>query len=110
MAIAKQIKHGTQPVAAQRGGNLHAFKAKALANHAVKQAYDALDDEFAYIDTLLKARMSAGLTQQELAERIGTTQSAVARLESGRGKHSASMSTLNKYAQALGKRLVIRLA
>jgi ribosome-binding protein aMBF1 (putative translation factor) len=91
-------------------GSFKAFKARALSRTEVKQAYAALDEEFAYLDTLLKARLGAGLTQQELAERIGTTQSAVARLESGKGKHSASVATLTKYAKALGKRLVIRFA
>jgi len=45
----------------------------------------------------------------EVAERIGTTQSAVARLESGSGKHSPSLATLQKYAHALGCRLELRL-
>ena len=57
----------------------------------------------------LKARTAAGVTQAEVAERIGTTQSAVARLESGGGKHSPSIATLQKYAHALGCRLELRL-
>jgi len=57
----------------------------------------------------LKARAAAGVTQAEVAELIGTTQSAVARLESGSGKHSPSLSTLQKYAHALGCRLELRL-
>src|SRR5664279_2436342 len=52
---------------------------------------------------------AAGVTQAEVAERIGTTQSAVARLESGKGKHSPSIATLEKYAHALGCRLELRL-
>ena len=65
--------------------------------------------ECAFLDEFLKARSSAGITQAEVAERIGTTQSAIARLESGSGKHSPSLATLQKYAHALGCRLEVRL-
>lgn len=85
------------------------LKARALERTDVKAAYDQLDEEFQFLDEFLKARASAGVTQAELAERIGTTQSAVARLESGRGKHSPSIATLQKYAHALGCRLELRL-
>ena len=54
-------------------------------------------------------RAAAGLTQAEVAEKIGTTQSAIARLESGAGRRQASLGTLRKYAQALGCRLELRL-
>ncbi len=57
----------------------------------------------------MKVRAAAGVTQAEVAERIGTTQSAIARLESGGGKHSPSLATLQKYAHALGCRLELRL-
>jgi transcriptional regulator with XRE-family HTH domain len=82
---------------------------RALARRDVKAEYDRLDEEFALFDEFLKARTSAGVTQAEVAKRIGTTQSAVARLESGRGKHSPSLATLQKYAHALGCRLELRL-
>jgi transcriptional regulator with XRE-family HTH domain len=75
----------------------------------VKAEYDRLDEEFSFIDQFLKARSAAGITQTEVAERIGTTQSAIARLESGGGRHSPSLATLQKYAQALGCRLELRL-
>jgi transcriptional regulator with XRE-family HTH domain len=57
------------------------------------------------------ARKLAGLTQQELALRMGTTKSAVSRLEASLRdeKHSPSVATLKKYAQACGKRLVVQL-
>ncbi len=57
------------------------------------------------------ARKAAGLTQAEVAERMGTKTSAVARLEAGGGnkKHSPSIATLQKYAQAVGCQLEIRL-
>lgn len=85
------------------------LKARALNRTDVKVEYDRLDEEFAILDEFLKARAAAGITQAEVAVRIGTTQSAVARLESGRGKHSPSLATLQKYAHALGCRLELRL-
>jgi transcriptional regulator with XRE-family HTH domain len=85
------------------------LKDRALERADVKAAYDALDEEFSLLDAFLKARASAGMTQAEIAERIGTTQSAIARLESGSGKHSPSLATLQKYAHALGCRLELRL-
>ncbi len=85
------------------------LKARALERADVNAEYDRLDEEFQFIDEFLKARTAAGVTQAEIAERIGTTQSAVARLESGRGKHSPSIATLEKYAHALGCRLELRL-
>ena len=76
-----------------------------------KKEYDALAGEFALFDALLKARQAAGLTQAEVAERMGTQTSAVARLEAGGGsqKHSPSIATLQKYAEAVGCRLEIHL-
>jgi transcriptional regulator with XRE-family HTH domain len=86
-----------------------ALKSLALKRADVKDEYDRIDEEFAFLDVFLKARASAGITQAQVAERIGTTQSVIARLESGRGKHSPSLSTLRKYAHALGCRLELRL-
>jgi len=85
------------------------LKSRALERADVKAEYDRLDEEFTFIDEFLKARTAAGMTQAEIAKRIGTTQSAVARLESGGGKHSPSLATLEKYAHALGCRLELRL-
>lgn len=85
------------------------LKSRALARADVKAEYDRLGEEFVFLDEFLKARAAAGITQAEVAERIGTTQSAIARLESGRGKHSPSLATLQKYAHALGCRLELRL-
>lgn len=84
-------------------------KARALERAEVQAEYNRLGEEFAFLDEFLKARAAAGITQAEIAERIGTTQSAIARLESGRGKHSPSLATLQKYARALGCRLELRL-
>ncbi len=73
--------------------------------------YDALEEEFAVFDALVEARKAAGLTQAEVAERMGTKPPAVARLESsgGKQKHSPSLSTLRRYATALGCKLEIKL-
>ena len=65
--------------------------------------YDALEEEFALAHALIKARADAGLTQAELAERMGTTQSAVARMEGGKARPSTT--TLAKVAAATGTRL-----
>lgn len=82
---------------------------RLLANPAVKAAYAALEDEYAALRVLLAARRDAGLTQAQVAQRMGTTASAVSRLESSLSseKHSPSFATLRKYAAACGKRLVI---
>lgn len=63
--------------------NLQSLKKKALSNPKVKAEYDALEPEFKFINTLLSMRESAGLTQQEVAERMGTKESNVSRLEKG---------------------------
>ena len=89
--------------------NLKQFRARAFKRPGVRKAYDALEDEFAFLDEVLKARAEAGLTQAEVAARVGTTQSAIARLESGARKHSPSIATLQRYARALGYRLEIKL-
>jgi transcriptional regulator with XRE-family HTH domain len=82
-----------------------------LKDPAVKAEYDVQAAEFALLDELLGARQRAGLTQAEVAERMGTKTPAVARLESGGGsqRHSPSIATLRKYAEAVGCRLEIRL-
>ena len=69
-------------------------------------------DEPALLDLLLKARHEAGLSQAQLAERMGTQAPAIARLERSlaTGKHSPSLATLRKYAQACGRRLVLGVA
>jgi transcriptional regulator with XRE-family HTH domain len=85
------------------------FKERALARPEVRKAYEALAEEFSFIDEVLKARTASGLTQADLAARVGTTQSAIARLESGTPKHSPSIVTLQRYARAMGYRVEIKL-
>jgi transcriptional regulator with XRE-family HTH domain len=84
---------------------------KMLKRPAVKAEYDAQPEEFALLDELLRARRQAGLTQAEVAARMGTQTLAVASLEAGGGsrRHSPSVATLRKYARAVGCRLEIRL-
>lgn len=89
--------------------DLKHFKERALARPEVKLEYDRLSEEFEFLDEILKARAAAGLSQADVAARIGTTQSAVARLESPGAKHSPSIATLRRYASALGYRLQVKL-
>lgn len=89
--------------------DLKQFKARALSRPDVRSEYEKLAEEFDFLDEILKARAATGLTQADVAARIGTTQSAIARLESPVGKHSPSIATLQRYASALGYRLQLRL-
>lgn len=87
------------------------MKAIALSNPAVRAEYERIErEEMPMLDAILKARREAGLTQAQVAERMGTKAPAVARLESAlvSGKHSPSIETLKRYAAALGKRLEVR--
>ena len=88
-----------------------AFRKALLAKPGVKKAFDALEEEYTALHTMLDARQAAGLTQADVANRMGTTVSAVSRLEASlrSEKHSPSFATLRKYAQACGKKLVIHM-
>ncbi|MBI5523645.1 MAG: helix-turn-helix transcriptional regulator [Desulfarculus sp.] len=88
-----------------------ALAKKMLANTQVREAYEKQEPEYALLDELLRARRKAGLTQAQVAERMGTQAPAVARLEAslGSNKHSPSVATLQRYAKAVGKKLVIKL-
>ncbi len=85
------------------------LRSRALGRVEVKAQFEELGEEYVLLDEFLKARAEQGLTQAQVAAKIGTTQSAVARMESGRGKHSPSLATLSKYAEALGCRLEVKL-
>jgi transcriptional regulator with XRE-family HTH domain len=78
---------------------------KWMKEPAYKQAYDALEEEFTLASALLKARDAAHMTQEEVAKAMGTTQTVIARLESGR--IMPSTRTLQRFAKATGMRLRI---
>lgn len=87
--------------------SFEAFKKRMLKNPKVKAEYDALEEEFALANELIGARARAKLSQEEVARRMGTSQSAVARMESGRTLPSTS--SLVKYAKAVGHKVQIKL-
>jgi DNA-binding XRE family transcriptional regulator len=84
------------------------FLSKARVRKGFAEAYDALEPEYRLAQQLLKARSRAGLTQDAVAERMGTTKSAVSRLEAA-GKHAPSLTTLQRYASAVGCDLQVKL-
>lgn len=79
---------------------------KWMKDKKFREAYDALEPEYALVSALIEARMKANLSQGELAKRMRTTQPMIARMESGRQKPSTA--TLLKVAKATGTRLQIR--
>ena len=86
--------------------------AKLMRRTAVRKEVERIEqEEGAVLDMLIKARLEAGLTQAQVAERMGTQAPAVARLERAlaTGKHSPSLSTLRKYVGACGKKLILRV-
>lgn len=86
--------------------------AKMLSDPAVRAEYERIErDEMPMLDAILNARREAGLTQAQVAERMGTKAPAVARLENAliTGTPSPSLATLRKYAAALGKRIEVKL-
>lgn len=74
---------------------------------ATKPGFEEADQEYSLIEALVKARTQAQLSQSELAERLGTTQSSIARLEGG--GVTPTLKTLRKYAAATGMRLRVEL-
>ena len=78
---------------------------KWMKDPAFRTEYEALEEEFALMAAVAKARARSGLSQAQLAKRMKTTQSTIARLESGRGKPSTG--TLARFAKATGHRLKI---
>lgn len=87
---------------------LEALHKKWLKEPRYRAAYDALAPEFELAKALLRARLRAGISQAELARRMGTTQSVIAKLESG--KSLPSTRTLHRYARATGSKVKITLA
>ncbi|KOY61600.1 MULTISPECIES: helix-turn-helix domain-containing protein [Photorhabdus] len=78
--------------------SLKSLKSQALANPDVKAEYDALEPEFELINTLLRMRRAAGLTQNQVAQRMGTKEANISRLEKGNG--NPTLKTLLNYARA----------
>jgi transcriptional regulator with XRE-family HTH domain len=85
-----------------------AFLKKVSKRKGFRKAYDDLEEEYRLTREMLAARSKFGLTQEAVAELMGTTKSAVSRLEAA-GKHAPSLTTLKKYARAVGCRLEIKL-
>lgn len=87
------------------------LKKQALADPDVRSVYEGLETEFALLRQMLRARSKAGLTQAEVAARMGTKAPAVTRLEASlsSGKHSPSLATLQRYAEAVGCELQVKL-
>ena len=83
------------------------LKKKWMQSPEVREAYQAHAYEFEIAHALIKARTKAGLTQSEVAERMGTKQSVVARIESG--AQLPSMKSVIRYADAVGARPVLKL-
>ncbi len=86
---------------------MQAIKRTLLTAPEVQAEYDSLGPEFAIAREMIAARARAGLSQAEVAQRMGTTQSMVARLESG--KRPPSLRSVQRYAQAVGARAVVRI-
>lgn len=84
-----------------------ALEAKILADPAVRAEFEALEPEYAIARVLIEARARAGLSQAEVAERMDTTQSVIARLESGRA--APNIRTVERYARAVGGSLSLRI-
>ena len=85
---------------------------KLMRRSGVRAEVERIErEEGALLDALLKARQEAGITQAQIAERMGTQAPAIARLERAlaTGKHSPSIATVRKYVKACGKRLVLRV-
>jgi len=83
------------------------FIERAKQRQGFSEAYVELELEYALANQMLKARSKAGLTQDAVAERMGTTNSAISRIESA-GRHAPSLATLKKYASAVGCDLQVR--
>ena len=83
------------------------IKNDLLQDPEVKAEYDRLDPEFRLASMLIEARTKAGLSQEQLAQRMGMKQAGVARIESGR--YNPSMKTLQRYAEATGHKLQINM-
>ena len=87
--------------------NFDEYKSELLNNPEIKAEYEALEPEYELMRQIINARIEQNMTQKQLAEKIGTKQSSIARLESG--NYNPSYQFLQKIASALGKRLTFSL-
>ena len=87
------------------------LKNKALKKSSVRKEYERLEPEFTLLREMLRARNKVGLSQAQIAERMGTKSPSITRLESSlsSGKHSPSLATIKKYLEALDYRLEIKI-
>lgn len=88
--------------------NHEEFLVRARMRKGFSDAYEELELEYEVADQLLKARARAGLTQDAVAQIMGTTKSAISRLEAA-GKHAPSLNTLKRYAHAVGCKLQVKI-
>src|SRR3989344_1328907 len=98
----RKTKNGVEYV------TLEDMRHEMLRNPALKAAYDALAPKYALISAMLNARNKKGMTQTEIARRAGTTQSAIARFESGRS--NPTLEFASRLSRAVGAKLEIRLS
>lgn len=86
--------------------DIEELREQSMQDPAFKKAYEALEGEFNVASELIRARAAAGLTQAQVAERMGTKQSAVSQIEGGR---NISLARLRAYAKAVGREVEISL-
>ena len=98
----RKTKSGTEYV------TLQDLRRESMRDPAFKKAYDALEPKYVLIRALLDARLKRGVTQAELARRAGTTQSAIARFESG--TTNPTLDFLSKISTAVGARIEVKVA
>lgn len=91
-----------------RGRTIEEHIAEHMKNPKFRKSWHDLDTEFELLESFIKAREKRGITQAELAKKIGTKQPALSRLEGGRFT-KATLETLKKIADALDMKLVVKL-
>lgn len=89
--------------------SFHSFKEEALADPEVRAEYDALKSVFDLKKQMIKARLQANMSQEDVAEVLHTKKSNISRLESPNTKHLPNLGTLIEYAKAVGWNLEISL-
>lgn len=88
--------------------NYKDFKAKLLKDKTIKKAYNDLGPEFALVEMIIRERLKQGLTQKQLARKIGTKQPVISRLE--RGSYNPTIKFLHRVANALDAELRVSIS